>query len=319
LLLRPFTSDDVALAGVLLSSRHARHRQVEPLLSASYEDPEAAKAEVQRAWSSDGASGSVAESGGGMVGFLIGAPKADETWGANVWVEAAGQAVSEPEVIRDLYGHAAATWVEQGRTAHYTLVPSHDRQLVDAWFRLGFGQQHMHAVREADMGPGIARSSVTVRPARRDDISKLAELELALPQHHGLSPVFSAGKVPSLDQTRSEWEEDFEDPAFVPFVAEHSGEVIGSAIGCSIEKSTAHVGLSRPDRAGFLAFAAIFPQYRGLGAGRALGETVVRWAGAAGYPSVVTDWRVTNLLSSRTWPRLGFRDTFVRLHRVVGY
>jgi hypothetical protein len=28
---------------------------------------------------------------------------------------------------------------------------------------------------------------------------------------------------------------------------------------------------------------------------------------------------VTNLLSSRTWPRLGFETTFLRLHRVLGY
>jgi hypothetical protein len=34
---------------------------------------------------------------------------------------------------------------------------------------------------------------------------------------------------------------------------------------------------------------------------------------------VATDWRVTNLLSSRTWPRLGFVESFVRLHRLVGY
>jgi hypothetical protein len=39
----------------------------------------------------------------------------------------------------------------------------------------------------------------------------------------------------------------------------------------------------------------------------------------AGYDCVATDWRVTNLLSSRTRPRLGFAESFVRLHRLVGY
>ena len=36
-----------------------------------------------------------------------------------------------------------------------------------------------------------------------------------------------------------------------------------------------------------------------------------------GYPTVVTDWRVTNLLSSRTWPRLGWLPTFYRLYRAI--
>ena len=49
------------------------------------------------------------------------------------------------------------------------------------------------------------------------------------------------------------------------------------------------------------------------GAGRMLGERILAWAREAGYPTIVTDWRMTNLRSSRTWPRLGFRPTFYRL------
>ena len=53
------------------------------------------------------------------------------------------------------------------------------------------------------------------------------------------------------------------------------------------------------------------------GAGRLLGERVLAWARDAGYPTIVTDWRMTNLTSSRTWPRLGFRPTFHRLFRGI--
>jgi GNAT superfamily N-acetyltransferase len=77
--------------------------------------------------------------------------------------------------------------------------------------------------------------------------------------------------------------------------------------------------LTRPGHAGFLAFAAVFPHARGLGAGRALGEAVITWTAQTGYDCVATDWRVTNLLSSRTWPRLGFAESFLRLHRLVDY
>jgi hypothetical protein len=33
---------------------------------------------------------------------------------------------------------------------------------------------------------------------------------------------------------------------------------------------------------------------------------------------MVTDWRVTSLLSSRFWPQRGFRASFLRLHRLIG-
>lgn len=316
--LHPFTDDHLADAGRLLAARHRRHREVQPLLSARYEDPAAAQAEVAAVLASDGASGSVATIGGDVVGYLLGAPKS-ATWGENTWVEAAGHAVEEAETLRDLYGHAAARWVDEGRTAHYALVPAHDTDLIDAWFRLSFGLQHMHAIQPAPTTPLPPSTKVTVRNGRRDDIPHLAAMELVLPEHQGRSPVFSSGGIPTIEESTAEWEEDFDDPDYEVLVAEHGGQVIGTAIGCSVDKSSAHQGLSRPDNAGFLGFAAVYPGHRGLGAGRALGEAVLNWSAAQGHDSVVTDWRVTNLLSSRTWPALGFVNTFARLHRIVGH
>ena len=98
-----------------------------------------------------------------------------------------------------------------------------------------------------------------------------------------------------------------------------NGVVLGSAIACALLESSLHLGPARADDAAFLGYAAVMPDARGRGIGRALGEAVIGWAADNGYRSVVTDWRTTNLLSSRTWPRLGFRSTFARLHRQVGY
>jgi GNAT superfamily N-acetyltransferase len=213
---------------------------------------------------------------------------------------------------------AATRWVEEGRIAQYAVVPASDAPLVDAWFRLGFGQQHIHGLREAP-----ARTAPTlpagVRRAARDDLEALARLDLVLPQHQALSPVFSSRGIPTLEEALQEWGESIDDPALTTFVAELDGRIVGSAIACSVEQSSLHTSVARPNDAGFLGFAAVLPEARGHGLGRALGEAVIAWSAQAGYRTVVTDWRVTNLLSSRTWPRLGFRPSFVRLHRVVGH
>jgi GNAT superfamily N-acetyltransferase len=123
----------------------------------------------------------------------------------------------------------------------------------------------------------------------------------------------------SLAEYEAEWDKDFDDPAYTVFVAERDGEVVGSAIATSLETSSMHKTLARPDNAGFLGFAAVAPHARGRGAGRALGEAVIGWAADTGFDCVVTDWRATNLLSSRAWPALGFKESFLRLHRLVGY
>jgi GNAT superfamily N-acetyltransferase len=289
-------------------------------LSATFGTVPACRAEIQALADREGASGSVAWRNGVLAGYLIGTPRA-ALWGPNMWVEAAGHAVAadESDLVRDLYGFAAAGWVEAGRTSHSAVVPATDPALVDAWFRVGFGQQHVHAIREVpppDATVGAAEG-LMIRRARRADIPTLAALELALPQHQALSPVFSRLGTPSLEAAMTEWAEDFEDPRFHTFVAERDGRVVGHAVGCAIEESSEHTGLTRPPDAGFLGFAAVFPAARRLGAGRALGETVLVWARDEGYSTVVTDWRATNLLSSRAWPRLGFRPTFLRLHRAI--
>jgi GNAT superfamily N-acetyltransferase len=316
--LGPLREEHVAAAAALLATRHRAHLAREPLLDARFTDLDAATEQVKALWAREGASGSVAHRAGRMVGYLLGAPRPGTVWGPNVWVEAASHAVVEPELARDLYALAAQRWVDEGRTAHYVVVPAHDAALVDAWFRLGFGQQHAHGLREVPEQPLPARG-VRIRRAVPTDISALAALEVALPAHQGGSPVFSSGGIPTLDEAAAELRESFDDERFATFVAEVDGTVVGSAVGCALELSNGHTPLMRPPRAGFLGFAAVLPEARGRGVGRALGEAVIGWVTEAGFTSVATDWRVTNLLSSRTWPRLGFRPSFLRLHRTIGH
>ena len=316
---RPFRAGDIPAAGALLAARHRAHRLSCPLLSPRFEQDSAATDEVAAAFALPDASGAVALRGESITGFMLGAPKDSPAWGPNIWIDAAGQAAAEPELVRDMYGLAAARWVQESRSAHYVLIPASDEDLLRAWYRLGFGQQQAHAVRPLPAEPPPVPPRVVVRRARRSDLPALARLEVELPRQHSLAPVFSASPVPSYEECLAGWEEDFDDPVYTTFVAEFEGAVVGSSIGCRLEVSRAHPPITRPDHAGFLAFAAVFPHARGLGAGRALGEAVIAWTAQAGFDCVVTDWRVTNLPASRTWPRLGFEESFIRLHRLVGY
>jgi GNAT superfamily N-acetyltransferase len=186
--LRPFHDDDLDAAGWLLAARHRRHRLQEPLLPERYEHAHDARAAVESAWRKPGATGVVAERDGRVVGYLIGAPRDEGSWGANEWIE------------------------------------------VD-------------------------------------------------------------------------------------------GRIVGFLEACAVELSgegvDGHATLARPDGACFLAFAATDPEARGLGTGVELTSAALAWAHRAGYSTMVTDWRVPNLLGSRFWPRRGFRTTFLRLYRSI--
>jgi ribosomal protein S18 acetylase RimI-like enzyme len=302
---RPFSDGDLDSAAALLAERHARHREAEPLLPAEVDF----RAEVEALWQRPEASGAVSEHG-----FLIGAPREDPLWGPNVWVELAGHAVEDAEEARDLYALAAQRWVDQGLTRQYVHVPAHDRELVDAWFRLSFGQQHAAGIREV---PQVEWPE-GVREGTEDDLDALVALDPLLPDHQARSPVFGPGRGSETEEElRQELLEGLASPDSVDLLVDEGGRVVGGFYVTKVEESSLHAGLARPPDAAFLAWAGILPEARGRGRGLALTQAAFAWAHGRGHRTMVTDWRVTNLLSSRFWPARGFRTTFLRLYRSV--
>jgi ribosomal protein S18 acetylase RimI-like enzyme len=316
--LAPFADAHVDDAARLLADRHARHRRGETLLPERFEDSAAARDEVRAVWQTDDASGAAAYRDGRLVGFLVGAPRDVETWGDNVWVEPAGHAVEDAEDARDLYALASARWYEEGRRRHYALVPATDAPLVDAWFRLGFGQQQAQAVRELPAARDAARDDhFEIREPREDDVEALIDVELALPAHQRAAPVFSGRPMPSRELARDEWGKTLAGDEERILIGCLDGRPVACWSTCDARLSVHYHGLTLPERASYLAFAATLPDARGSGIGLALTDAVLARARDEGYRCMLTDWRVTNLLASRFWPRRGFRPTFLRLYRSI--
>jgi len=311
--IQPFSDADVEPAAKLLEERHARQRAVEPALPREVDF----RAEVEALWQTEDRSGLAARRDGELVGYLIAAPR-DDSWGANMWVEYAGHAVREPEIVRDLYAVAAEEWLARGRHQHYALVPATDPELVDAWFRLSFGAQHAAGIQETPPPANGRPGGLVVRRAAADDVESAIAIDLELPRHQERSPVFAiAAPTAVTDEDREQYLAEIDDPEVALFVAELDGKLVGELLMVPVERSSMHVGLARPERAAFLTFAATLPEARGSGAGLALTSAGLGWAHEHDYPVVVVDWRETNLLASRFWPHRGFRRTFLRLYRSI--
>jgi len=299
----PFADEHVDAAAELLRARHEAHRVEFPQLPA---EPDC-RAEIE-AQIADGATGSFTDGA-----YVLGHSGPEDRWGPNIWIEAAGHAASDPELLREVWAESAAGWFEQGLRAHYVLVPATDGDLLDAWFRLGFGAQHGHGlieIPEREWPDGV-------REATMDDIDALVEIGPLLSRHQGQSPVFSSVPEQTPDEVRADVLDDFSTEGVVNLVYEADGRIVGDFFVCPLELSSAHSGLARPPGAAFIGFAITYPEARGTGAGVALTDASFAWARERGYETMVTDWRETNLLASRFWPRRGFRKTFLRLHRAI--
>jgi GNAT superfamily N-acetyltransferase len=283
-------------AAELLAERFARQRTAEPLL------PEIADFASQLP---DG-DGVVATLGGKAVAYLAGVIEEDMAW-----VRFGGGAASEPEAVRDLFAVLAERW----NVARFQIaVPASDDGLLDAFFRLAFGCQMVWAVRETEPAVSVEFGG-TIRPSTPDDLEATARFDEILWLHQSRTPSFSGRIVPARDHFREEWSnlwnEGDEYPAH--FVAERDGRVVGHALLYLRPEGDLRVPAQSID----LGHVATLDDVRGTGVGLALTAHVLAWAHEHGYRSMTTDWRSVNLLSSRFWPRRGWRPQYLRLYRSI--
>lgn len=311
--IQPFVDEHLDAAAALLADRHQRHYVTEPLLKIDIDF----RARIE-ALLGDGASGWVAVEGGEVAGYLIGGPRSAEIWGRNVFVEAAGHAARDPELVRDLYEVAASRWVDEGNTRHSVLVPASDPGLLDAWWRLSFGHQQSHGIQGLPESVDVSvPEGFEIRDPDLAEIEALIDLDLALPEHQRKSPVFGGRKGYSREDSRKEWMKTIEEGEEKILIGAHRGRPVACWALVPVSRSHENRELFQPDDSCFLGFAVTLPKLRGSGIGIALTNASLAWARSEGYGSMATDWRETNLLASRFWPRRGFQRTFLRLYRSI--
>ena len=306
----PLEGEHLDAAAALLANRHQRHRQAEPLLP-KVDD---FKAQLERDLAHDGAAGVVAIRGDDVVAYLIGRLEPDAHLGdIRAVVDFAGCAAAkgQGEAVRDLYAALAARWIAAGATRHLALIPASDEELTDPWLRLAFGVQYVWGVREtAALKP--VEADVAIRPGTPNDLDLVARLDRSLYDHQAQSPSFSGLAIPSDEEFRSDWSDLWDDQQlYTHFVADRDGTAVGHLV--LYRRPTGDLRV--PEKNIDLSHAATLPSARGTGVSVALTAHALTWAHKRGFRSMTTDWRSVNLLSSRHWPRLGFRPTYHRLYR----
>jgi GNAT superfamily N-acetyltransferase len=184
---------------------------------------------------------------------------------------------------------------------------------LDPWYRLGFGQMQLEAIRASGADRRPLPEGVSVRVAGLDDLERIArELGMLVWQHQQGAATFTGLEPPDLDAALASWVDDWDAASDTAFVAERGGKLLGCTV---YERPSAAIGT--PVDAVALAFSAVAPAARGQGVGVAMAEHSFAWASETGHGTIVVDWRVPNLLASRFWPARGFRPTFHRLHRMT--
>lgn len=302
---REFSEADLPAAARLLGARHERHRAAQPLLGPI--DPRGA---VERAWA-DATGGLVAHDGDEVQGYLLWRLRENAVWGRFAWIDRADHAATDPEAIRDLYAVGAGDWVDLGVVRHGAVVPALPAEL-DPWERLAFARMQVHALRALPDEPPPADPRIR-RSGPEGVDADVAPFARSIWEHQAATPAFTGLAAPTWDELRADWIETLEEPGSIHLVLEEDEAAIGHALVYPADDE-----LGWPPATVRLAVVSVTPHRRGRGVGRALTQAAFREARQAGFEVIETDWRITNLLSSRAWPAMGFETVFHRLWRVTG-
>lgn len=302
-------------AAQLLARRQAALRERRPELPEAFTRADATRPLIETLLAADGAHGVAAFDGQTLVAFLLGAPRDEPIWNRAAWSPVEGQASdpdADPDVLRDAYAAWSQHWVDRGIFFHYVHAPADDRAVQDAWFNLNFGRMQAHALLPLDDVPAAQADGLEIRRLGAGEVSLITQLYDLIATHQILSPAYAITFPERFDTLLADYAEDLADPGSHYWIALDGGRPLGLAGFGELPP-----GIMIPDGAWELGTAMTAPEARGRGVQRALLAAVAAELGALGATHLVTDWRTANLLSSRAWPRLGFRPTHHRLHRAI--
>lgn len=317
----PFHADMLNEASALLALRHQQQRLTQPELPARFEDPAAARLALDEAWQRPRRAGVAAFDNGRLAGYLIGDIVLDTIWGRAGWVRLAGCALApgqSPELVKDLYQILGAQWVAYGCFHHIALTPVAAPGLVSAWFDLSFGIQQVHALAALDtlaLPTSEPPPAVEIRQAGSADRTAVTGLYRVIREHLVAAPVWGIALPEDEEEIRAGWAGMVDDAQMTVWLAYEHEQALGIAAYERLDPEG--VNLMAPEACTELAVAATVAAARGRGIGRALTSHGLTQAQQAGYSACLTDWRSTNLLAARFWPRWGFRPVAYRLVRQI--
>ncbi len=314
---RPQDLDQLA---ELAAGTHARARQLEPLLPEQYSDPATVRPLIAAAVD---AGGFVAHRGDQATAAIVGGVgRGSDTGGATGLLAAQVPvlcATGHPDDLADCYAAAAREWVNSEALRHVVTVLAGDRTTHDTLVSLGFGREQAYAVREIPLdGPVLdddlpVDDPVTVRRATADDLDLVLPVTAVVTEHQELSPTFSMASPSWFDQLPASMAAELADEtAYIHIAVDQHGTAIGFAASYD-DPATPIV----PEQSLGLSLVGVHPDQRGRGIGLLLTAAALVDARLRGRRAVHADWRTTNLLSSRFWPRRGFRPVAYRMVRTI--
>jgi len=255
---------------------------------------------------------------GELRAYLLGTPTVNSIRGRHVWIHPAGLGIDSSfslELFRDLYARLGAIWVHNGFFDHF-LLTLNEPAWLEPWLRVGFGYEQAHALLDLetldfDHPPN---PQITVRQGNKTDRTLVQSFYDIIPRQHAAAPVWGVALPEDLPEIYEGYGELLDEEGTTTWLAFLDGHPVGLHVYRTLWDG---VDLLVPAGAARLTVASTREEARGRGVSSTLLSVALQDAYSKGFRVCETDWRITNLLSSRHWESKGFKEVARRLVRKV--
>ncbi|MBM7663161.1 ribosomal protein S18 acetylase RimI-like enzyme [Bacillus mesophilus] len=317
------TENLLVQAAGILSERHILERNVHPELPSEYENPHIALEVLSQQFKQTNISGIAALSEDELVGFLLFRKKMDSSKGRQIWVDYESFAIKaseDPNLYRFMYATAAEQWVREGYFDHYIVVPNGNSEVVEAWLKLGFAYEQVHAMLDISVVPSkeVDCKELTIRLANETDRQKIRELSTLIFEHQVKAPVWSPLLPEDVERLQDGYEGMIEDETVDLWVAYEDEKMAGFQAYWEVNSDLSKKPqMMTPYKSVELGVGGTVTDMRGKGVGKLLTTVGINALKKKETTVVVTDWRMTNIQSSSFWPKQGFKPIAYRLSRKI--
>ena len=320
----PFAKDMTHEAGQLLVERHQRNRKVLPILPDRFENIDIAVKAITALMEKKNTSGYAAMRNGKMVAYFLGTTT-NQPWGRCGWVYPPGSALAEGEsveILQDMYVLLGDDWVKRGVFIHHTYLSAADKDLVEAWFNLGFGKERIDAILDLNKIeiPEIkAPKGIQVRRAESGDNEHLAGMSHLIMRELEKAPYWHPTPPEEYPKLREGWAELADDQTIDVWLALERGKTVGSIASWETMHPEEETDTNMYANQNIFSFsvAATQPERRGQGIMTALTWTCLAHNRDQGFEYCYTNWISPNLAASRFWPRFGYEEVSYRLTKNI--
>jgi hypothetical protein len=313
---RPINISDIPVMTDLLIGRQNLESKVFPFLKNSCLNAKCITDTLEELFVDSKVIGIGAFDNNELVGYVMGEIRFNNRMGRHAWIPYEGIAIREgqsSELIRYLYAKASILWLEQGCFSHFCLVPIANQVYYDAFIKLSFSIEQVHAVMNIEeYKPFENVADVDIRLANKMDSEIMGKMSSIISTFQNSAPVFIPALPEVLERINKGFKGLVEEDDVIVLIAEKGMKELGFQ---AYEIITPN--LMAPDTGIELGTAGTYHSQMGSGIGKNLMNEGCRIIKEKGYDSITIDWRITNLASSTFWPKCGFKPIAYRMSRYI--